>query len=163
MPARKRAPEAVCRAGFGDKGHDDVYTPRPLFDWLNKKYHFDFDPCPARPSFDGLRVEWGSSNYVNPPYSCIDKWLKKAVTELKKGKRVAMLIPFRPHRKYWWDWVYPHADEVLVPYNGVVFEGYKTPPPFPVALVLMGYAKRQRKQPRFKSRPWAGGSKCIRF
>lgn len=73
---------------------------------LQLEFNFDFDPCPfPKPAdFDGLRVEWGQSNYVNPPfgaYTCpVDKkkkgptaWARKAIAEAQKGKRVVFVYP----------------------------------------------------------------------
>ncbi len=71
---------------------------------------FDFDPCPyPKPDdFDGLTCEWGQRNYVNPPFGSImhqgpgDKnpkkkgptaWIKKAIVEWRKGKRVVIVFP----------------------------------------------------------------------
>ena len=81
-------------------------TPSEIFDELNEQYDFDFDPCPyPKPDdFDGLKAEWGESNYVNPPFgSYTDQsdhkkkgptaWANKAIKEFKKGKRVIYVYP----------------------------------------------------------------------
>lgn len=51
---------------------DDWATPDFVYDRLNDVFKFDFDPCPFMhdlDEWDGLKVCWGNSNYVNPPYS----------------------------------------------------------------------------------------------
>ena len=48
---------------------DDWKTPDSFYNKLNEIYHFDFDPCPYQSDFDGLKIEWGKANFVNPPYS----------------------------------------------------------------------------------------------
>ena len=51
---------------------DNWMTPPDLYEKWNKKYHFDFDPCPFNHNldhWDGLIREWGDMNFVNPPYS----------------------------------------------------------------------------------------------
>jgi hypothetical protein len=81
-------------------------TPQEVFNKLNKEFEFDFDPCPyPKPdNFDGIEIEWGESNYVNPPFgSFIDEirkkkngptiWVNKAIREYKKGKRVIFVYP----------------------------------------------------------------------
>lgn len=80
-------------------------TPPALMDQLQAEFHFDFDPCPhPKPvNFDGLRAEWGASNYVNPPFGAyVDHdgkkkgptaWAKKCLEEHRKGKRVVMVYP----------------------------------------------------------------------
>jgi len=58
-------------------------TPPELFKELNEEFHFTFDPCPypVPDGFDGLESEWGSSNYVNPPFGgFIHKGKKKGPT-----------------------------------------------------------------------------------
>ncbi len=40
----------------------DWQTPKAVYDELDKEFHFDFDPCPHNPTFDGLAIEWGKSN-----------------------------------------------------------------------------------------------------
>ena len=53
------------------KINDDWKTPKSLYDSLDKEFHFDFDPCPFKHDitlWNGLNVEWGNSNFVNPPY-----------------------------------------------------------------------------------------------
>lgn len=70
-------------------------TPEDLMQRLNDEFHFDFDPCPfPKPDdFDGLTAEWGSSNYVNPPFKGPTAWVRKAIEEYKKGKKVVFVFP----------------------------------------------------------------------
>lgn len=81
-------------------------TPPELYNQLNLEFDFDFDPCPyPKPDdFDGLRADWGESNYVNPPFGSYNNlsdnkkngptaWAHKAIEEFKKGKRVVLLYP----------------------------------------------------------------------
>src|SRR4051812_36873673 len=77
-------------------------TPPELMAKLTDEYGFTFDPCPyPKPEgFDGLTCEWGSSNYVNPPFGSIihegkkkgmTAWVRKALKEFRKGKRVVLV------------------------------------------------------------------------
>ena len=81
-------------------------TRGPLMNQLQSEFNFDFDPCPfPKPeNFDGLNVDWGHSNYVNPPFgSYKDRsngkrlgptaWIRKSIQEFKKGKRVVIVYP----------------------------------------------------------------------
>ena len=70
--------------------------PPEIYEPLNKEFHFDFDPCPnPRPKrFDGLKVEWGKSNWVNPPFwAGITAWVRKAIAEQQKGKTSVLILP----------------------------------------------------------------------
>ena len=70
-------------------------TPPALYKTLDDEFHFNYDPCPLdwkEGDPDGLTTDWGSSTFVNPPYSKVSKWIAKAHAEWKKGKTVVMLI-----------------------------------------------------------------------
>jgi len=110
-------------------------TPPKLYDYLSRTYGpFDFDPCPPGPEFDGLRVEWGQRNYVNPPFRDLKNWLRKAICEWKKGKLVVFLMPIRIHTEYFLDLVLPLIQagrvEMVVIRGGVRFQDYKHRAPF---------------------------------
>lgn len=70
-------------------------TPPELMAELDAEFQFDFDPCPyPRPAgFDGLEEDWGKSNYVNPPFSGPTAWVRKAIAEFNKGKKVVFVFP----------------------------------------------------------------------
>jgi len=96
--------ENKFHAGNGDDGKHYWLTPPDLYAELDRQLHFDFDPCPypLPEGFDGLTCEWGQSNYVNPPFGSIvhqgrkkgmTAWVRKAIAEHAKGKRVAMVYP----------------------------------------------------------------------
>jgi hypothetical protein len=74
-------------------------VPKELFSDLDREFKFDFDPCPfPRNGFDGLKSDWGSSNFVNPPYAKIDgigycSWEWKTIEEVKKGNTIILLKP----------------------------------------------------------------------
>lgn len=91
--------------GNGDDGKHYWLTPPDLYAKLNAEFGpFDFDPCPyPKPDdFDGLTCEWGQRNYVNPPFGSIihmgkkkgpTAWVRKAIEEWSKGKRVVLVYP----------------------------------------------------------------------
>jgi len=71
-------------------------SPPELIVPLETEFSFDFDPCPhPRPDdFDGLQVEWGQSNWVNPPFTGgVMAWIKKAIAERDKGKLSVLILP----------------------------------------------------------------------
>lgn len=80
-------------------------TPPRLYEQLNEEFNFDFDPCPypLPEGFDGLDVDWGACNYVNPPFgSYKDRtgklvgptaWARKAVQQYVTGRTVVIVYP----------------------------------------------------------------------
>lgn len=71
-------------------------TPPDIMKLLDDEFHFDFDPCPyPRPEdFDGLTVEWGKRNWVNPPFTGgVMSWVRKAISERDKGKMSVIILP----------------------------------------------------------------------
>lgn len=70
-------------------------TPPDLYKKLDDEFRFDFDPCPYPVPclFDGLTADWGSSNYVNPPFVGPTKWARKALEEYERGKHVVFVFP----------------------------------------------------------------------
>jgi hypothetical protein len=90
--------------GNGDDGKHYWLTPPDLYAALDAEFHFDFDPCPypLPLGFDGLRCEWGSRNYVNPPFGSIihhgkkkgpTAWVRKAIAEQAKGRLSVLVYP----------------------------------------------------------------------
>lgn len=111
-------------------------TPKELFKELDKEFNFDFDPCPSNPTFDGLNIEWGKSNFVNPPYGNeIKKWCKKAYEEYLKDKIVVMLVPSRTDTKWWHDFIMK-AKEIRFIKGRLKFDDQKNSAPFPSCVVI---------------------------
>lgn len=91
-------------SGNGEDGKHYWITPPALYQELNERFEFDFDPCPfPKPDdFDGLTCDWGRSNYVNPPFGSIihegkkkgpTAWARKAISEAEKGNNTVLVYP----------------------------------------------------------------------
>jgi site-specific DNA-methyltransferase (adenine-specific) len=111
--------------------HDNWATPKELYDKLNKEYNFDFDPCPLNHDtalWDGLSVEWGKSNFVNPPYSrqLKEAFVKKAIDESNKGKLCVMLLPVSTSTVLFHEYILPNATEIKFLKGRVKFIGINT-------------------------------------
>lgn len=94
--------------------HDNWATPKPLYEELNARFNFDFDPCPLfakEQGYDGLAVSWGGASFCNPPYNRRDKpkFIAKAYQEYLKGKLVVMLIPVCTSTKQFHKVIKPHS------------------------------------------------------
>lgn len=115
---------------------DNWKTPSETYAMLDTEFAFDFDPCPPNPQFDGLTVEWGMSNFVNPPYGrVIANWLIKARSEQIKAKLSVFLIPSRTDTRWWHDHVM-EADEIRFIKGRLKFDDQPNPAPFPSAIVV---------------------------
>lgn len=101
---RKNPKDNKFHQGAASDGKHYWLTPPNLMEELQLEFDFDFDPAPypLPEGFDGLTCEWGESNYLNPPFGAIEHqgkkkgataWVRKAIEEHKKGKRVVMVYP----------------------------------------------------------------------
>ncbi len=111
----------------GLENNDNWGTPKWLYDQLNNEFNFDFDPCPLYADFDGLSIEWGKVNFINPPYNRVDKpkFIQKAYDEWKKGKTCVLLIPSATGTKQFHELILPNA-EIRFLKGRVAFEGYNS-------------------------------------
>lgn len=105
------------------------HTPGYILDPLNDEFDFDFDPCPLNhdvKEWDGLKIDWGHRNFVNPPYSKQEKeaFVKKAIEESGKGKLSVVLIPVSTNTKLFHDLIKPNAKEIRFVKGRIKFIGY---------------------------------------
>lgn len=113
---------------------DHWSTPKDIYYKLDAEFHFDDDPCPLQGG-GGLDRPWGSRTYVNPPYSQLKAWCKKAYEESLLGKTVVMLIPSRTDTAAWHDYVMKAA-EIRFIRGRLKFGNSKNSAPFPSAIIV---------------------------
>jgi len=100
--------------------HSDNWgTPEELYRSLDYEFNFDFDPCPIcigeiLPENDGLLIEWGDRNFINPPYSrqLKEAFINRCVEFKNKGKLCVALIPVSTSTKLFHDVILPNADDI---------------------------------------------------
>lgn len=109
------------------KHRDDWQTPEYIKKPLDDEFHFDFDPCPTNPTFNGLLIEWKERNFINPPYSIKLKnaFIRKAYMESLKGKLCVMLLPVSTSTKIFHKYIY-HNAEIRFVERRIKFCGYNT-------------------------------------
>ena len=104
-------------------------TPQDLFTEIKEKYFHSapFDPCPNYERLlqgasyfpkdfngDGLKMEWGAPEiFVNPPFSKIEPWVKKAHDVSFSDRRIILLLPARTDQ-FWFNYYAPTAKIVLI-------------------------------------------------
>lgn len=114
----------------------DWQTPKAAYQILDAEFAFDFDPCPHNPTFDGLLVEWGKSNFVNPPYGRqLIKWMAKGFRQWSQGRTVVFLVPSRTDTRWWHDYCM-QASEIRFIKGRLRFDEHKNSAPFPSAIVI---------------------------
>ena len=130
----------------------DGKTPKDLYEKLDQEFNFDFDPCPLNTHvklentlfpeenvtevYNGLTVEWGKSNFVNPPYSDIKEWIEKSYLEYTKGKIIVLLVPSRTDTKWFHKYVLPYASEIRFCKGRLRFGDAKNSAPFPSMIII---------------------------
>ena len=115
------------------KNNDNWQTPKEFYDKLNLEFNFDFDPCPLnkneiKPQNNGLLIDWGQRNYINPPYSIKLKkaFVLKALEESRKGKLCVLLLPVSTSTKLFHEIIKPNANEIRFIQGRIKFIGINT-------------------------------------
>jgi site-specific DNA-methyltransferase (adenine-specific) len=112
---------------------DNWETPKYFYDELDKEFHFDFDPCPLNeglitPENDGLLIEWGQSNFINPPYSkkLKESFVLRSIIDFYDRTNV-FLLPVSTSTELFHDYILNHAEVRFIrrriPFIGVNKKG----------------------------------------
>lgn len=103
-------------------------TPKDFYEELDAEFHFNDDPCPLGGinGVDGLSRSWGTSTYMNPPYSKPAPWVKKAYEESLQGKTVVGLLRGDTSTNWFHDWVKDKA-EIRFVKGRIKFNGKPAP------------------------------------
>ena len=122
----------MINSGLFTSNTDVWSTPPDFYKKLDDEFHFDFDPCPLNPTFDGLSVKWGKRNFMNPPYGrVIGFWVKKA----SENPLTVCLLPARTDTRWFHDYIYNKA-EIRFVKGRLKFGGGKNSAPFPSMVVI---------------------------
>lgn len=91
---------------------DDHATPKDVYNALDAEFHFNDDPCPLGGVLvaDGLARAWGTSVFMNPPYSKPLPWCKKAYEESLLGNTVVGLLRGDTSTIWFHGWVLGKAE-----------------------------------------------------
>ena len=127
----------------------DWTTPQAFFDDLDAEFHFTLDPCASAGNANcgkffsiadnGLEQDWaGERDFCNPPYGrAIYEWLFKCWrASLKPGTTVVLLIPARTDTRYFHEFIYRRAREILFILGRLRFGDGTAPAPFPSMVVV---------------------------
>ena len=124
----------------------DVWsTPQWLYDALHKEFGFTLDPCSNANNAkcerfytiqeNGLLRSWGTETvFMNPPYSEVDTWMRRAYGAALEGATVVCLIPARTDTSWWHD--YAMKGEVRLLRGRLKFGEAENSAPFPSAVIV---------------------------
>ena len=124
---------------------DEWDSPQWLFDALNKEFGFTLDPCCTKDNAkcekyytmieNGLLRDWGQEVvFMNPPYSEVAAWMRKAYGAAQEGAVVVCLIPSRTDTAWWHD--YCMKGEIRLLRGRLKFGDAENSAPFPSAVVV---------------------------
>jgi hypothetical protein len=93
---------------------DTHLTPDRVYDMIEEIWGYTkremFDPCPENPVWDGLDIDWGYVNYVNPPYSLLKEFVAKAFDGVQKGEQTIMLLPSKTDQSWFHDLIFKKCE-----------------------------------------------------
>lgn len=136
---------------------DEWATPQELFDQLNAEFHFGLDAAASpdnakcdRYLTDAIGRDWGALSvngrpvWLNPPYSRVGEFIKKASLEAEfNGATVVCLVYARTDTRWFHEHVYDAATnryrpdvEVRFIKGRVKFGGAKAGAPAPSMVVI---------------------------
>jgi hypothetical protein len=105
-------------------------TPKYFYDQLVDVHGEMFDVCPINevitPENDALIVPWKKVNFVNPPYSKIEKeaFVMKGLAEWQiNGNKSVFLLPVSTSTRLYHHVIKPHASQILFIEGRLKFEG----------------------------------------
>jgi site-specific DNA-methyltransferase (adenine-specific) len=141
----------------GKMFHSNYATPKDFYNKLNEEFNFDFDPCPLNHDillWDGLKIDWGQSNYVNPPYDRKTKeaFILKGIEEYKKGKTVVFLLPVSTSTKIFHEHILVNKPEIRFVKGRIKFSGNKAGTFDNMIIIFKDYETLHTKR-RFKILP----------
>ena len=123
---------------------DEWSTPQWLYDALNKEFGFTLDPCSNGnakcerfyvPADAPLNRDWGTETvFMNPPYSDVADWMRKAYGAAQEGATVVCLIPSRTDTDWWHR--YAMKGEIRLLRGRLKFGDAVNSAPFPSAVVV---------------------------
>lgn len=120
-------------------------TPQWLFAALHKEFGFTLDPCSDgenakcekfyTPRENGLLRDWGNETvFMNPPYSEVESWMRKAYGSAQEGATVVCLVPARTDTAWWHE--YAMKSEIRLIRGRLKFGDAENSAPFPSAIVV---------------------------
>lgn len=136
------------KRGYMNKSKSDSWTtPKDIYHELNKEFNFDdYDPCPLNdnPNKDGLKEDWATTTFVNPPYSRLKTtkknglgWIEKAHQECLKGKTIVLLVPSKTGNAWFHDIVLKYDYEKRFIKGRLKFGNSDDGAPFDSLIVIM--------------------------
>jgi len=138
-------------------------TPQPLFDNLDKEFHFTLDPAATAENAkcknfytvkeNGLMQPWYGNVWLNPPYGkgrIIEPWLEKTVMEVGAGNcLVVALLPARTDTIWFHENVFPYVSQLRLVYGRLEFVGGEHTAPFPSMIAVYFHSRPEYPPPVF--------------
>ena len=134
---------------FTSQQTDEWSSPREVVEPIAEAIGgFDLDPCSGaeRSPFadacyteadDGLKQPWSGDVWVNPPYSDVSSWAKKAAAEAGDGARVVFLCKGDSSTE-WWQSAIEQATAVCAVDRRLSFGDGDNSAPFPSHIFVFG-------------------------
>jgi hypothetical protein len=112
VPMDSRGVVVVIRKGKYPNASDNFKTDL----WILDMFADFYDPCPYNPHFEhcGLREAiWPEKVFINPPYSNVTPWIKRAIEHQKAGGFVVMLLKHDSSTK-WFQLIHEAGGRILM-------------------------------------------------
>lgn len=124
--------DKIVKMGVKETGvieKDYWQTPQ----WLKKiiKDYYGgtyFDPCPANPDFDGLKLIWPvKDTYINPPFSQYKAWVNHGLLYSKRSRQI--WLSHHNHDVVWFKQLRVFSVAQVQLFSRIRFEDYLTGEP----------------------------------